>query len=229
LARTREYVAIIREVVDREQPVRFDGDHYKTPYLGGTGLGKALRSIVHPLRRDMPIFLAAEGPKNVALAAEIADGWLPMWFSPKSDAFYRKALADGFAKAGARRDINSFELTSLVPIIISDDIEGCADLFRPTLALYIGGMGAKKANFHFDVFARMGWESECHKIRDLYLEGLKNEAIAAVPTALVEDVALVGPASKVRDELDVWRTTCITTALVSGSPAQLVSRKIEAP
>jgi F420-dependent oxidoreductase-like protein len=229
LARTREYVAIIREVVDREQPVRFDGDHYKTPYLGGTGLGKALRSIVHPLRRDMPIFLAAEGPKNVALAAEIADGWLPMWFSPKSDAFYRKALADGFAKAGARRDMNSFEVTSLVPIIISDDIEGCADLFRPTLALYIGGMGAKKANFHFDVFARMGWESECHKIRDLYLEGLKNEAIAAVPTALVEDVALVGPASKVRDELDVWRTTCITTALVSGSPAQLVSRKIEAP
>jgi F420-dependent oxidoreductase-like protein len=221
LARTREYVDIVRKVLARDEPVTFDGAHYQLPYAGGAGLGKALRSTVHPVRADLPIFLAAEGPKNVAMAAEIADGWLPLWFSPRSDAFYRERLAEGFARAGARRTAEDFEIASLVPVIIADDVEGCADLLRPMLALYIGGMGAKGANFHFDVFARMGWEAECHRIQDLYLDGRKDEAIAAVPTGLVEDVALIGPMGKVRDEAPAWKATCLTTALVTGPPAVL--------
>jgi F420-dependent oxidoreductase-like protein len=221
LARTREYVAIVRQVLARETPVSFAGEHYQLPFAGGAGLGKALKPTVHPRRADLPIFLAAEGPKNVALAAEIADGWLPMWFSPKSDAFYRQALAEGFARPGARRRAETFEVTSMLPILIDDNIEGCADFLRPMLALYIGGMGAKGANFHFDVFARMGWEAECHRIQNLYLDGHKADAAAAIPTGLVSDVALIGPLAKIRDELPRWRDTCITTALVNGPPAVL--------
>jgi F420-dependent oxidoreductase-like protein len=221
LARTREYVAIVRQVLAREAPVSFAGEHYQLPYPGGAGLGKPLKPTVHPRRADLPIFLAAEGPKNVAMAAEIADGWLPFWFSPKSDAFYRQALAEGWARPGARHTSETFEVTSMVPILIDTDIEGCADFLRPLLALYIGGMGAKGANFHFDVFARMGWEAECHRIQDLYLDGHKADAIAAVPAGLVADVALIGPIDKVRDELPQWKDTCITTALVSGPPALL--------
>jgi F420-dependent oxidoreductase-like protein len=220
LARTREYVAIVRAVLAREAPVAHEGRHYQLPHPGGTGLGKPLRSTVHPVRADLPIFLAAEGPKNVSLTAEIADGWLPLWFSPKSDAFYRERLAEGFARPGARHTAGTFEVAALLPVLLGDT-EGCADLLRPMLALYIGGMGAKGANFHFDVFARMGWEAECHRIQDLYLEGHKADAIAAVPTGLVEDVALIGPAAKVRDELPAWKATCLTSALVSGPPALL--------
>jgi F420-dependent oxidoreductase-like protein len=221
LARTREYVAIVREVLARDKPVSFAGEHYQLPFPGGAGLGKPLKSTVHPRRADLPIFLAAEGPKNVAMAAEIADGWLPLWFSPKSDAFYRTALAEGFARPGARHTAQTFEVTSMMPVLIADDVEACADLLRPMLALYIGGMGAKGANFHFDVFARMGWEAECNRIQDLYLDGRKADAIAAVPTGLVEDVALIGPVEKVRDELPAWRDSCITTSLVTGPPQLL--------
>jgi F420-dependent oxidoreductase-like protein len=221
LARTREYVDIVRQVFTREAPVTFDGDHYQLPYPGGAGLGKPLMPTVHPLRSDIPIMLAAEGPKNVALAAEIADGWLPLWFSPKSDAFYREALAEGFARPGSRHQgLETFEVISLVPVIIADDVEGCADLLRPMLALYIGGMGAKGANFHYEVFARMGYEAECATIQDLYLDGRKAEAIAAVPTALVEDVALIGPIGKLAEEAEQWKSTVISTALVSGPQLQ---------
>ena len=123
---------------------------------------------MHPLRADIPIMLGAEGPKNVALAAEIADGWLPMFFSPKTDGFYRDALAEGFARRGARHTLDDFEVAAFVPVIIDDDVEAAADLVRPSLALYIGGMGAKTMNFHADVFARMGYEAEVAKIQELY-------------------------------------------------------------
>ena len=221
LARTREYIDIVRQVFAREAPVTYDGAHYQLPYPGGAGLGKPLKSTVHPLRADIPIMLAAEGPKNVALAAEIADGWLPFWFSPKSDGFYRDALAEGFARPGSRHQgLDTFEVVSLLPVIIADDIEGCADFLRPMLALYIGGMGAKGANFHYEVFARMGYEGECAKIQDLYLDGHKADAIAAVPTALVEDVALIGPLAKITDEAPTWKDTVISTALVTGPTSQ---------
>jgi F420-dependent oxidoreductase-like protein len=220
LARTREYVEILRRIFRREE-VDFQGEHYKMPLgadAGGTGLGKPLKSIVRPLREDIPIHLGAEGPKNVALAAEIADGWLPIFFSPKSDPYYRAALAEGFARAGARHQADDFEVTCVVPTIVGDDVEGCADLLRPMYALYIGGMGARDVNFHFDVFSRLGYEGECHDIQDLYLAGRKDEAIAKVPTALVEDVSLIGPVEKIAEELPAWRETCLTTMLVSGPP-----------
>nr|WP_042185218.1 LLM class F420-dependent oxidoreductase [Kibdelosporangium sp. MJ126-NF4]CEL16621.1 Coenzyme F420-dependent oxidoreductase [Kibdelosporangium sp. MJ126-NF4]CTQ89028.1 Coenzyme F420-dependent oxidoreductase [Kibdelosporangium sp. MJ126-NF4] len=214
LARTREYIEIVRKVVARER-VEHSGEFFQLPYQGGTGLGKPLKSTVHPLRTDIPIYLAAEGPKNVALAAEIADGWLPMFFSPRGNDFFRTALQNGFDKPNARRDWDTFDVPATVPVIVNDDVEQAADWVRPMLALYIGGMGAKGANFHFDVFVRLGYEAECHKIQDLYLDGHKAEAIAAVPTRMVEDIALIGPLAKITDELGAWRESVITTLLVN--------------
>jgi F420-dependent oxidoreductase-like protein len=221
LERTREYVEIVRRIVARHEAVEFHGRQYDVPFAGGTGLGKPLKSIVHPLRDEIPIFLGAEGPKNVAMAAEIADGWLPIFFSPKSDAFYRAALAEGFARPNARRRPEEFEVPVSVSIIVNDDIEAAADQMRPSLALYIGGMGARDMNFHYDVFARMGYEAECQAIQDHFLAGRRREAMAAVPTRLVADVALIGPEGKIRDELAEWRRTVATMLLVSGPPAAL--------
>src|SRR5690606_7762847 len=221
LARTREYVAILRQVFARAEPVRFSGEHYQLPLPGGTGLGKPLKPTVHPLREDIPIYLGAEGPKNVALAAEIADGWLALFFSPKSDAFYRAALAEGFARPGARRTAEDFEVAASVPVIVHDDVEAAADMIRPVLALYIGGMGARQANFHKDVFVRMGYEAVAEKVQQLYLSGDKKGATAAIPTELVEDVALIGPKAKIKDELARWEETCVTTLLVQGPVATL--------
>ncbi len=222
LARTREYVDIVRQVLERNAPVTYDGEHFQLPFRGGTGLGKPLKSTVHPLRRDIPIMLAAEGPKNVALAAEICDGWMPLWFSPKSDQFYRDALAQGFAREGSRHaGLGTFEVVSLLPVILGDEVEKCADVLRPMLALYIGGMGSRDVNFHYEVFARLGYEGECDEIQHLYLDGRKSEAIQAVPTALVEDFALIGPLAKVTDEAARWKQTLITTALLAGPSSQL--------
>ncbi|MET0237577.1 MAG: LLM class F420-dependent oxidoreductase [Kibdelosporangium sp.] len=214
LARTREYIDIVRKVVARER-VEYDGKFFQLPYQGGTGLGKPLKSTVHPLRTDIPIFLAAEGPKNVALAAEIADGWLPMFFSPRGNDFYRDALREGFARENSRRNWDTFEVPAFLPVIMNDDVEQAADWVRPMLALYIGGMGAKGANFHFDVFVRLGYEAECRKIQELYLDGHKADAVAAVPTAMVEDIALIGPLAKIRDELAAWKESVVTALLVN--------------
>jgi alkanesulfonate monooxygenase SsuD/methylene tetrahydromethanopterin reductase-like flavin-dependent oxidoreductase (luciferase family) len=155
------------------------------------------------------------------MAAEIADGWLPIFFGPKSDPFYRAALEQGFARPNARRSWDDFEIASSVPVIIGDDVEECASFMKPMMALYIGGMGARDVNFHFDVFARMGHEEACHKIQDAYLDGRKPDAIAAVPTELIQDIALVGPKAKVLDELELWKETVLTTMLVSGPPELL--------
>jgi F420-dependent oxidoreductase-like protein len=221
LARTREYIEVIRAILRRDAPVVHEGEFYPLPYPGGTGLGKPLKSTVHPLRSDIPIFLGAEGPKNVALAAEIADGWLPMFFSPKTDDFYRAALTEGFSRPGARHTFETFEVPAFLPVIISDDVEAAADMIRPSTALYIGGMGAKSMNFHADVFSRMGYEGEVQKIQQLYLDGQKAEAMAAVPTALIEDIALIGPAAKVKDELQKWEQTVITSLLIQADPRML--------
>jgi len=226
LARTREFVEIVRRIVARGEPVEYHGEFYDLPLRGGTGLGKALRPTVHPLRPTIPIFLAAEGPKNVSLAAEIADGWLPLFFAPKQDAFFRQCLADGFAASGEPAKAERFEVAATVAVVPGPDAERCADRVRPVLALYAGGMGARSANFHFEVFARMGYEDVATKVQQLYLEGHKAEAAAAIPLAMVEDVALVGPPEKIREELSAWRDTCITTILVGG-PASALSRYAE--
>jgi F420-dependent oxidoreductase-like protein len=216
LARTREYVEIIRKVLARQEPVTYDGEHFTLPYPGGAGLGKPVKPITHPLRADLPIYLAAEGPKNVALSAEIADGWLAIYFSPRVDDFYRGALAEGFARPGARRTFDDFEIAATVPVIIHDDVEEAAGFLRPTLALYIGGMGARDMNFHANVFGRMGYEAEARKIQELYLEGRKDEAAATVPMSLIEETALIGPKEKIRDDLEQWRESCVTTMLLYG-------------
>jgi F420-dependent oxidoreductase-like protein len=218
LARTREYVSIVRQVLAREAPVTFQGEHYPLPYPGGLGLGKPLKPTVHPLRADVPIYLGAEGPKNVALAAEIADGWFPMFFSPREQSPYQKSLDEGFGRPGARHTPDTFEVAATVPVIIHDDVEQAADMMRPVLALYVGGMGARDMNFHFDVFARMGYEAEATRIQELYLAGKKDEAAAAVPTAMVEDVYLVGPKEKIRDDLEAWRESMVTTMILAGDP-----------
>jgi F420-dependent oxidoreductase-like protein len=227
LARTREYVDVVRRIVARDAPVEHHGEFYDLPLQdGGTGLGKALKSTVHPLRARIPIFIAAEGPRNVALAAEIGDGWLPMFFAPKEDRFYRQCLASGFAASGEPDKADRFEVVTTMFVVPDDDIDACADFVRPFLALYAGGMGARGTNFHFEVFARMGYEDVATKVQDLYLAGSKREAAAAIPLSMVEDVALVGPVEKIRDELTAWRDTCITTFLVSG-PASMLSTYAE--
>ena len=218
LARTREYVRILRDTIAR-QKVTSDGPHYPIPYPGGTGLGKPLRSTLHPYRTDLPILLAAEGPKNVALAAEIADGWQPLFYAPRQDAHYRESLEAGFAARGGRPE--GFEVVCMAQVVVDDDVRAAADRIRPMLALYIGGMGARGANFHYDVFARMGYPDECAKIQDLYLDGRRDDAAAAVPTSMVEQIALVGPEAKIAEELPVFRDSLITTMVVDGSPEHL--------
>jgi F420-dependent oxidoreductase-like protein len=189
LERTKEYVQILRKVFAREEPVTFEGKHYQLPHLGGMKLGKALKSTLHPFRKDIPVYLAAEGPKNVALAAEIADGWLPLFFTPKMDKFYRDLLTEGFSRPGAHSTMDNFEVASMVTIIPTDDMESGANFIRPMLALYMGGMGARGANFHHDVFIRMGWEGVAKHVQDLYLEGKKTcltTMLIAGPPQVVE-------------------------------------------
>ena len=183
LVRTREYVEIMRAVWTRNEPVAYSGRHYQLPYTGdgAAGLGKPLKSTVHPLGSDIPVYLGAEGPKNAALAAEIADGWLPLWFSPKSDDFYRKALTEGFARPTARRDQNSFDVAGVIWVSEHDDVETAAARIKFVIALYAGGMGAKDVNFHNDIFVRMGWGEVCSKVQELYLSGRQREAAEMIP------------------------------------------------
>jgi F420-dependent oxidoreductase-like protein len=212
LARMREYIGVLREIWARTGPVTNDGPHYPLPLPDGTGLGKPLKSSIRPLRTDIPIYLAAEGPKNIRMAAELCEGWLALFFSPHHDDFYREAL--GPMKEG-------FEVAATVPLIVTDDIERAADAVRPMYALYFGGMGAKSTNFHANVAIRMGYEAEVAKIQDLYLAGHRDEAAAAVPTKLVEQLTLIGPRDKIRHDLDAWRDSIVTTLLIGGDPQTL--------
>ena len=218
LARTREYIGILRDIWARQGPVTNDGEHYTLPLPDGTGLGKPLKSSIHPVREDIPIFLGAEGPKNIALAAELCDGWLAMLFSP-GESYFTEALAEGFAKPGARRGADDFEVVATVPFIVSDDVEQAADALRPFYALYFGGMGAKGRNFHANVPIRMGYEEMVEKVQDLYLDGKKDEAAAAIPQELIERLSLIGPPDKIRHDLEPWRESIVTTLLVAGDAA----------
>jgi F420-dependent oxidoreductase-like protein len=221
LARTREYIGILRDIWAREGPVTNDGPNYPLPLPDGTGLAKPLKSSIHPLREDIPVYLGAEGPKNIALAAELCDGWLAMLFSPHHQDLFSDALAEGFARPGARRSADDFEVAATVPLIVCDDVEQGVDAMRPFYALYFGGMGAKSANFHANVPIRMGYEAEMREVQELYLGGRKDEAAARIPSELIEKMSLVGPKEKIRDDLEAWRETIVTTILVSGDAATL--------
>jgi F420-dependent oxidoreductase-like protein len=207
LQRTREYVDVVRAIVARDKPLEYHGQYYDIPVSDGTGFGKAIKSNVRPRRSEIPIYFGAQGPKNVALAAEIADGWVTLFFGPKLNDYYREALAEGFARPGARHTSETFTVIANVNVFIDDDVEAAADKLRPLLALYIGGMGAKEVNFHRNMFLRLGYESECDKITELYLAGRKDEAIATVSREMVEEVALIGPRDKIKDDLQAWRST----------------------
>ena len=214
LTRTREYVEIVRAVLRRELPVEHHGAHYDIPYAGpdATGLGKPLKLILRPLRSEVPIYLAAIGPKNVALAAEIADGWLPIFFSPERSAeVHGPALQEGFAVRGGRPE--GWDLAPLVPVVLADDADAARDFLKPMLALYIGGMGARGQNFYARLAGRYGFEPEAAAIQDAFLGGRKDDAAALVPDALVDEIALVGDRARIADRLEAWRA-CGATTLV---------------
>jgi F420-dependent oxidoreductase-like protein len=213
LARTREYIDIIRQVLRREAPVTNDGPHYPLPYSGegAWGLGKPLRPITHPLRADVPIFMGAEGPKNVALAAEIADGWLPLYYSP----FRQEVYADSLKNRKSDFQINQFVICN-----IDDNLERALTPVKAMLGFYIGGMGAKKHNFHMELMGRMGFEAEAKKIQDLFMDGKRAEAIAAVPDQFADEVSLCGSVDRIRERLDAWRETPVTTLLLASQDVE---------
>lgn len=212
LAKTREYVSIVREILRREKPLEHHGEHYDIPYSGpgATGLGKPLKLITHPLRSDLPIYLAAIGPKNVALTAEIANGWLPIFFSPSR-------FEGTYGATFAGTDLGSFDIAPTVSVVLGDDVQACRDKVKPGLALYIGGMGARGRNFYNDLACRYGYEAAAKEIQDLYLDGKKGEATAAVPDELVDEVALCGPKERINELLDQWRQAPVTTLIVGTS------------
>jgi F420-dependent oxidoreductase-like protein len=215
LGKMREYVSIVRSILAREKPLEHAGEHYRIPYAGSdaTGLGKPLRSILHG-RADLPIYLAAIGPRNVALAAEIADGWLPVYFSPERAALFRAALAEGFARrAPGLSAPGAFDIAPTVAVVCGRDVAACRAQVKPRLALYIGGMGARGRNFYNDLASRYGYEGEARRIQELYLAGKRDEAIAAVPDTLVDEVALCGPRERIRDRLGAWKAAGVTTLI----------------
>lgn len=232
LARTREVVSIIRQVLAREAPVTNDGPHYPLPFTGegSVGLGKPLRSIVHPLRSDLPIWLGAEGPKNVALSAEIADGWIPIFYTPRSAGMYAPWLDEGFARPGARRARETFEIAATCHVqVVSSAAERSTvvDGLKPVVALYMGGMGAKGQNFHKNVFDRMGYADVADRVQELYLEGRKDEATALVPDELVEEMHIVGEPSEVREKVAAWEESGVTTLMLSATSGDEVRRIAE--
>lgn len=217
LAKTREYVEIVRTILRREAPLEHHGPHYDIPYSGddATGLGKALKLIVHPNRADIPIYLAAIGPKNVELTAEIANGWLPIFFSPYRFAdTYGASLDAGFAKAGDGKSLADFDVAPTVSVIVGDDLDTLRGFVKPMAALYIGGMGARGKNFYNDLACRYGYEAAAKEIQDLYLDGKKPEAIAAVPDELVDEIALIGPKERIADRYAAWAESGITTMIL---------------
>ena len=206
LAKTREYVEIVRAVLRRET-LEHHGAHYDVPYTGpgATGLGKPLKLMARPPRADLPIYLAALGPKNVELAAEIADGWLPIFLSPERfDDVFRPHLA---------RARDGFEIAAGVHVVPGDDLDACRAVVKQTLALYVGGMGARGSNFYNALACRYGYEREAAEVQELFLGGKQREAVAAVPDALVDEVALVGPRDRIAARLDAWRECGVTTLL----------------
>jgi F420-dependent oxidoreductase-like protein len=212
LQKTREYIQIVRAILARRAPVTFDGATYQIPYRGddATGLGKPLKSILHG-RPDLPIYLAAMGPKNVQLAAEIADGWLPIFFAP---AYYHETysahVAAGLARAGGGKALAQFAIAPVVSVVMGDDLAACRARVKPHLALYIGGMGAPGANFYYDLVCRYGFAAAAHAIQAHYLAGDKAAAVAAVPDALVDAVALCGPRARLRERLTLWAQSPIS-------------------
>ena len=212
LARTREWVSIFRKIVAREGPVAFDGKHYQLPLAGGTGLGKPLKLILHPVREHIPVYLGAEGPKNVAMGAEICDGWIPMFLSP-----YR--MMDMYKDAMRIRN-QDFEIAAAVTVIIDDDVQRALNQIKQNVGFYVGGMGAKNFNVHKDHVTRMGFGEAADRVQELFFAGRRDEAMAAVPNELCDEIALVGPKERIRERLAAWRESPVTMLNVGSANAE---------
>jgi F420-dependent oxidoreductase-like protein len=211
LTRTREYIEIVRSIIERKKPLTYDGRIYQLPYQGddATGLGKSLKSTLR-VKNHIPVYLAAIGPKNVELAAEIADGWLPIFFAPSQyDELYRPQVEAGLAKAG--KSMADFDIAPTVQVAMNDNLEIAYNALRPMLALYIGGMGSRDKNFYNDLAVRLGFEEAAAKIQELYLDGRQGEAMMAVPPELIDQVALVGPKERIKERLSLWAGSPINT------------------
>jgi F420-dependent oxidoreductase-like protein len=215
LQRTREYIDIVRKILAREVPVEHHGKEYDIPYTGpgASGLGKPLKSILHG-RKDMPIYTASISPKGIALAAEIADGVIPVWMNPDRWDIYDGPVKEGFAKTGGRKSLDNFEVAPFVTCVMGPDLEKCRMPVKGMMALYIGGMGARNKNFYNDYAKRLGYVDEAIKIQDLFLAGKKAEAMALVPDKLVDEVALVGNRERIADRLKAWKDSPVKTLLI---------------
>jgi len=228
LRRTREYVEIVRRIIAREEPLEFAGEEYQVPYTGpdATGLGKPLKSILHPVRTHIPIYLAAIGPMNTRLTAEVADGWLPILYSPEREDVYLEHLDAGLADAG--REPEDVRLVTTAQVALADTAQEAYEQVRPFIALYVGGMGAKGRNFYNDLAVRYGFEAEAEQIQDLYLAGDKQAAAAAVPDALCDEVALCGPRERILERLEAWKASRVDELLVFTTDQDLLEALVDA-
>ena len=221
-ARTREYVEILRKIWAREEPVAYDGEEYQLPYHGpgATGLGKPLKSILHG--RQLPVYLATMGPVNIRATAELADGWLPIWFSPQRMNLFRPALEEGFKRAGNGKSYKDFDIAAGCTVAVGNDVKALLAEMKPNLALYVGGMGAKEKNFHNEMARKYGYGDAAEKIQDLYLAGRKAEATEAVPDELCDEMSLCGPVERIKERYRAWEDAGVSTILVQArEPAAL--------
>jgi len=229
LAKTREYLDVVRAVWRRDAPVEHHGEFYDIPYRGpgATGLGKPLKIIVHPRTANIPVYIASIGPKNVELTAELADGWLPIFYSPtRARDVWGDSLTRGFAAADSERAAN-FDIAPTVTVVLGDDVAALRDKVKPMVALYVGGMGAKGKNFYNDLACRYGYEDLAAEIQDLYLGGNKAEATALVPDDLVDDVSLIGPKERIAERLEIWKDAGVTTMIVAATQPEALQLMAE--
>ena len=220
LQRTREYVEIVRKALARER-LAYDGETYSLPLPDGPG--KALKLTIAPVQERIPIYVAAIGPKNTQLVGEIADGWIPMFFSPENVGEARELLDQGAARAG--RSLDGFDIAPSVQVAIDNDIERARDVMRPFVALYVGGMGSRQRNFYNALVERYGFEAAAREIQDLYLDGKKEEAAAAIPAALIDTITLAGPRDHIRERLAVYRDAGVGTLMASPMASDAEERK----
>jgi F420-dependent oxidoreductase-like protein len=233
LARTREYIAIIRQILERKAPLEYHGEHYQIPYTGpgATGLGKPLRSIIHG-DPSLKFYTAAIAPAGLRTAGEVADGVLPFFMSPEKPEAITKPVMEGIAKAGAQKSLADFDIAPYVRISVGDDLAACRDAIRPQLALYIGGMGARSKNYYNDLAKRLGYEAAAAKIQELFLAGQRKQAEAAVPDALIDETSLIGPKERIKDRLVAWKELArdgrVGTLLLIGATAEALRVVAEA-
>jgi len=223
LTRTREYITIVREILRREAPLEHKGFHYEIPFMGegASGHGKPLKSILHG-RADMQIYTAAISPNGLRCAGEVADGVMPVWMSPDQADLVYGPVREGIAKAEGAKSLDDFDVAPFVNVVMGDDLERCRFPIKAGLALYIGGMGARDKNFYNDYAKRLGYEEAAAKIQDLFLDGKRQEAMAAVPDALVDETALVGPRERIAERLEAWKASPVETLLLGvGQPEAL--------